>query len=348
MTASDDRPSLVERVGATGMIGAGDPLVVAVSGGRDSLCLLDVAVRRAGAEAVLAVHVHHGLRGREADRDARRVSATAAEWGIAARVVRLRVPEAVRAASGSPVLWARDARREALRAAADRWAGRGTPVAVGHTTDDQAETVLLRAISSPGTRALAGMALRDEARGVVRPLLAAGASRVETGAWCTANGVTWCDDATNPTSPRGRVRAVLTTLTQIDPRAPGALVATADRAREDDEALSAVAAALVADGGLGRPKPAGGGPSIARAALATAPTAVGRRALRRLAEVTLGRPCPRVGARLEDVLALDPSVRGRAAADLGDGVRIVVEGGAAAVVRCVASPAPTDRGAACG
>lgn len=306
---SADR-DLRSRLAASGGIVPGVPVVVACSGGRDSLCLLDLTVRIAGPEAVLAVHVHHGLRGAEADRDAAHVAAVAARLGTALRIVRLRPPDPL---PGSVAAWAREAHWAALRAAADRW-GPGVDVLVAHTASDQAETVLLRAISSPGIRALAGMPERDLRRGLRRPLLAAAVTRAEAGAWCAEHGLRWRDDGSNPTGPRGRVRAALAGLEAVDPRAVGALVATAARAREDDDALTAAAAALV-DGDPGE--------GIATAALAAAPVAVARRALRRIAEDAVGRPCSRIERRLEEVLALDPRRRGRAALDVGDGVRVV-------------------------
>ncbi len=329
--ASARADELFERVRATGLLRPGAPVVVGLSGGRDSLCLLGLAARVAGPEHVLAVHVHHGLRGAAADGDAAAAAAAARTAGVAVRVVRLTPPAALVAGGRSPAVWAREGRRATLRAAADRWAGAGTPVAVAHTATDQAETVLLRAVSSPGTRSLAGMALADPERAVVRPLLAAGVTREEAGAWCVAHGRPWRDDATNPLGPRGRVRSLLAALESVDARAVPALLGTAARAREDDDALTAAAVALV------RPTNADAGPTteVSRDALAGAPAAIGRRALRLLAEAAVGASCPRVGARLEEVLALRPAGGEAAALDLGDGVRAVVARGR---VRCTPSP----------
>uniref|UniRef100_UPI002A759D6A tRNA lysidine(34) synthetase TilS n=1 Tax=Patulibacter defluvii TaxID=3095358 RepID=UPI002A759D6A len=237
-----EQRDLLARLAASGEVAAGAPVVVACSGGRDSLCLLDLAVRVAGAKAVLAVHVHHGLRGTAADRDAAHAAAAAARLGTALRAVRLSPPDDL---GGSPAVWAREARWRALRAAADRW-DPAAEVLLGHTASDQAETVLLRAISSPGTRALAAMPVRDGERRLRRPLLAIGATRADAGAWCAAHGLRWRDDGSNPTGPRGRVRAALAGLEAVDRRAVAALAATAARAREDDEALTAAAAAMVA------------------------------------------------------------------------------------------------------
>ena len=160
---------------------------------------------------------------------------------------------------------------------------------------------------------------------MLRPLLAAGVTRAEAGAWCTARGLVWRDDPTNPGTPRGRVRDLLPRLEEIDPRAVAALGRTAALAREDDEALVAAAGALVG--------PAG---DVGTAELRAAPPAIGRRVLRRLAEDAVGRPCPRVGSRLADVLALTSGGAGAAALDVGDGARAVVRAGR---LRCVPSPA---------
>ncbi|MDX8153069.1 tRNA lysidine(34) synthetase [Patulibacter brassicae] len=315
---------LAGRVAATGTLAAGAPVVVGCSGGRDSVCLLDLAVRIAGPDAVLAVHVHHGLRGADADRDARHVAGIARRLGVACRQLRLGTPPR----AGSTGAWARAGRADALARAARSWGGPGgpAPVALAHTIDDQAETVVLRALSSPGLRALGGMADRDPGRGIVRPLLAAGVARRATAAWCTARGLDWREDPANPVGPRGRVRALLRAAAAIDERAIGTLVRTAERAREDEAALTAAGASLVR---------AGDPPTLDAAALRAAPPAIARRALRRLAEDALGRPAPRVERRLEDVLALAAGSRDPAALDLGDGVRVVV---AAAELRVEPTP----------
>ena len=144
---------------ASGLIREGEPLLVLLSGGADSVCLLDCAVRL-GAD-VAALHVNYGLRpGSDADEQFCRVVCD-----------RLGVPltvEHVTLGEGNLQAEARAARYElADRAAAQR----GGDVAAAHTASDQAETVLYRLAVSPGSRALLGMAPR---RGnLVRPLLEA-------------------------------------------------------------------------------------------------------------------------------------------------------------------------------
>jgi tRNA(Ile)-lysidine synthase len=138
---------------------AGDPVVVACSGGADSLALLALSV--AAGVAAVAVHVDHGLRvGSHADFAV--VEAAARELGVAARVVRVVVPP------GSNLeARAREARYGALDDA--RLASGASAVLVGHTADDQAETVLLNLLRGAATAGLAAMAVRQGA--VVRPLL---------------------------------------------------------------------------------------------------------------------------------------------------------------------------------
>src|SRR3954468_7045591 len=153
------------RVQRTGLLPAGGPVVVLLSGGRDSVCLLDLAVALSGA--VRALHVNYGLRP-DADGD---------EAHCAALCARLEVPLSVERASrpdeapGNLQAWARDARY----AAAARLAGDGALVAAAHTATDQAETVLYRLAASPGRRALLGMPARSGR--LVRPLL--GVTRAE-------------------------------------------------------------------------------------------------------------------------------------------------------------------------
>ena len=93
---------LADRVRATGLLPAGAPVVVLVSGGRDSTCLLDLAVRVAGAEAVTALHVNYGLRD-EADADERHCHQTCEALGVPLEVRRPRRPE-----SGNLQAWARE------------------------------------------------------------------------------------------------------------------------------------------------------------------------------------------------------------------------------------------------
>ncbi len=298
---------LGERVAATGLIAAGAPVVVLLSGGRDSTCLLDVAVQLAGAGAVHAMHVNYGLRGADSDGDEAHCRSLAQRLGVALEVDRARRDDG---AGGNLQAWARDVRYAAARRVAEPL---GAPVATGHTTTDQVETILYRLATSPGRRALRGMeAVRD---GIVRPLLAAGVTRDETAAWCRARGLAWREDVSNADAAyaRARVRETLVpALRAVDPRAEQTLLHTARLLREEGDALDALVADTLAEGGG----------AIALHRLATLPTALGRLVLRRLAEDATGALAPRAATRLADVLAL-----GQGALDVGDGVRIRVSDG---------------------
>jgi tRNA(Ile)-lysidine synthase len=294
---SDD---LLERVRATGLLPEGAGVVVLLSGGRDSVCLLDVAV--ALGCVVRALHVNYGLR-EGADGDEAHCRALCERLGVALTVHRATRPDD---AHGNLQAWARDVRY----GAATELAGGGI-VAVAHTATDQAETVLYRLASSPGRRALLGMAPCSGR--LVRPLLTV--TREQTAAWCCARGVTWRDDPTNETGEyaRGRVRAtLLPALEAVDTRAAANIVRTAQLLREEAEVLDVVVEAALA----GRDR-------IAREHLAALPQALARLVVRRLAEEATGGLCARAAARLDDILALGDA----GALDVGDGARAVVEGG---------------------
>ena len=170
-----------------------------VSGGADSTCLWH-ALRELGYR-VDAVHVHHGLRGPEADADAEHC-----ERAFGARVVR------APAATGEAAL--REL-RYALTADA--------PIrATGHTASDQVETVLYRIVSSGSTRGI--RARRRDA--VVRPLLPLW--RDETEAYCRERGLACRVDRSNTDTKRGLVRErIMPLLEELDPRARASLLALA-------------------------------------------------------------------------------------------------------------------------
>jgi tRNA(Ile)-lysidine synthase len=302
---------LEDSVRAAGLLAPGAPVVVLLSGGQDSVCLLDLAVRIAGAPAVAALHVDYGLRA-ESGADAAACAALCERLGVPLEVHR---PEA--AAEGNVQAWAREVRY----AAADRLAEpRGALVATGHTATDQVETVLYRLAASPGRRALLGMPAR---RGrIVRPLLAA--TRAGTAAYCAERGLPWREDATNasPAYARNRVRhGLLEALRDVHPAAEANVLRTAGILRDEAEVLDAVVADALARAGRGEAgdERSEAGPELA--ALAALPPALARLALQALA----GEGPPAVGPRAAEILALGAS--GTKALDLGDGLRAVAEYG---------------------
>ncbi|MDQ5807706.1 MAG: tRNA lysidine(34) synthetase TilS [Actinomycetota bacterium] len=296
------------------MITNGAPLVVLLSGGRDSVCLLHRAVQ-AGAR-VTALHVNYGLRP-EADEDERFCRALCDRLGVD-----LVVERAEWRGEGNLQAWAREVRY----AAAARLAGEDGDIAAGHTATDQAETILYRLAASPGRRALLGMAPREGR--VVRPLLTM--TREETAAYNEAHGLEWREDTSNdsPAFARNRVRhGLLEELRAVHPAAEANLLRTAELLRDEAAVLDDVVDTALR-----------GRDTIPLATLAALPRALARLVVRRLAEDATGGFCPRAAARLDDVLALaDGSL------DLGDGARVVVADGVLRMDRTPPLPSPRRR-----
>ena len=288
--------------------GAPPALVVGLSGGADSLALalttIDVAAR-AGIP-VITVTVDHGLR-EGSDEEARRVADLAASLGARAVVETVMV-----GGQGGPEGAARDARRAALRAVGAR---EGAPILLGHTMDDQAETVLLRLARGSGPSSLRAIApISRDGDGVtwLRPLLKL--RRTDTEEACAQAGLAPVHDPTNDIdgpwraadgSPlrrsalrHGAIPALASAL-GVDP--VPALARTAALCAEDDDALSdrarALADAAIADAAriVDDTDPADRGMSVALAVapLRGAPRAVRTRALREAAQAAgIRAPAP--------------------------------------------------------
>jgi len=294
------------RVRAGGLLAPGRATVVLLSGGRDSVCLLDLAARIAGPAAVTALHLDYGLRD-EAGDDAAHCARLCGVLAVELVLCRPRRPE------GNLQAWARDQRyAEAARLALSRRA----VVAAGHTATDQVETVLYRLAASPGRRALLGM--RASEGRLVRPLLPF--SREETAAYCRERGLEWREDASNasPAYARNRIRhGLLAALRDVHPAAEANVLRTLEALRDEAAVLDeAVAGALAA---------AGDPPT--QDALAALPAALARLALQAMADAA-ARPrlAPAIAARADELLALGRG-GGTAELHLGGGLRAVVEYG---------------------
>jgi tRNA(Ile)-lysidine synthase len=296
--------SVEARVRAGGLLRERAPVVVLLSGGADSVCLLDLAVRVAGAPAVTALHVAYGLR-EDAGEDEAVCRAVCERRGVPLAVHRPGAPH------GNVQNWARD---ERYAAAAGLAGARDADVAAGHTASDQVETVLYRLAASPGRRALLGMRERDGR--LVRPLL--GVWRSETEAWCAAAGLPWREDPSNASDRYARNRArhhLVPALRELHPAAERNVLRTLELLRDESAVLdAAVAAALEA---------AGTPPAVER--LRALPPALARLAVQRLADAAAG---PAVGHRTAEILALPE----HGALDVGGGLRARVDGGRLAFV----------------
>ncbi len=238
------------------LLSVGDRVVVGVSGGPDSLCLLHLLLRLQ-EEYRLQLHVahlHHGARGEEADADAAFVADLAREWGLPATLVREDVPAVARAHK----LAFEEAARRVRYAFLAHVAGRvgAAKVAVGHNADDQAETVLMHFLRGAGLAGLRGMRpatplseyrllpqtdrfpLPDRLPVLIRPLLST--PRAEIEAYCAEQGLSPRFDRSNldTTYFRNRLRhELLPLLETYNPNIRRRLCHTAEVVAADYELL---------------------------------------------------------------------------------------------------------------
>lgn len=245
------------------MLSPGDGVVAGVSGGADSVCLLHflVQLREQWNLTIRAVHVHHGLRGAEADRDAAYTEELSRAWGVPCVVVHVNVTEYAGKHGLSLEEAGRILRYQALKDQAEemeavmaahavmqpeagkesgnRFDGQhaAVKIAVAHHQDDQAETILHNLFRGSGLKGLGGM---SPTRGqIIRPLLSC--SRKEILAWLSAHQIAYCQDSTNDEThyTRNKLRHLVLPLIQqeINGNAAEHIRNTGSLAAEADEYL---------------------------------------------------------------------------------------------------------------
>jgi tRNA(Ile)-lysidine synthase len=288
----------------SGLLAPGEPLLVGVSGGPDSVALLDVLVKSGCRPHVC--HLNHQLRGAESDADAEFVRALAGRYDLPATIdlisnldvgapFRARSPLPGRARKGAPTNvdrtsedLARRVRFEFFESVAER-TGIST-LALAHTADDQVETFLLRLLRGAGAPGLVGM-WPDRRIGqlrVIRPLLKV--TRAEVLQYLCAEGLSYREDATNLDTrfTRNRIRHELIPLLEreFNPAIRDVLLRTAEILRDEDELLEKLAESILE----GHPADAGSWPQLERTrrsaslqikTLREQPVALQRRVLRR-------------------------------------------------------------------
>ncbi len=219
----------------------GKRVLVAASGGADSTALA-LVLKDFGCSVALA-HVHHGIRGKSADADARFVRALAKKLGAPFFLGKFDVPASVRESGESLEMAARRIRRDFLAATAKREGIRF--IATGHTADDQAETVLMRIVRGTSITGLAGIPYETERGGVkfIRPLR--DATREQVVRFLKSRRQPWREDETNAGdfAWRNRVRHEILPLLErrLNPSVRQALRRLADIAAAEDEVMSALA-----------------------------------------------------------------------------------------------------------
>jgi tRNA(Ile)-lysidine synthase len=259
-----------------GVPARGDALVAGLSGGADSVALLDVLVRAAPARGftVIAAHLDHGLRP-AAPADARFCADLCARFGVPLETGAADVRAGARRLRTSLEAAARHERYAFLHEV-QRHAS-AVAVAVAHTRDDQAETVLMHLVRGAASRGLGGM--RPFANGIMRPLL--DCSRADVLAHLKRYGLPWVEDTSNGDCAflRNRVRLELLPYLErhFNPRIRATLARSADLLGAEADALSAAA-----DGLLERAQIAANPAemTLKRSVLAAAPRALAGLALR--------------------------------------------------------------------
>src|SRR5213596_2557011 len=240
VSRADSLVTVLERVERTirrhAMLAGGECVLVAVSGGADSVALLHVLATLAPAWGLRlhVLHVDHGLRADSA-RDAEAVRRLGQRLGVPVDVATVTVER-----RGSLEAAARAARYAALTACADRVGA--ARIALGHTADDQAETALMRVLQGAGLRGLAGIPpVRDR---IIRPLIEC--RRADVVAELRRRGLEWVEDPSNadPKFLRNRIRhGLLPWLCEsVSPEIADGLVRVAAAARTTVGALDRIAA----------------------------------------------------------------------------------------------------------
>ena len=245
-----------------GLLSGGEKVLVAVSGGPDSVCMLHALnnLRETLDIQLHIAHLDHGLRGDESAADAGYVGSLAASLGIPATIEKKDVDQWREKRRTSLEEAAREVRYRFLERVARQVGARR--VAVGHTRDDQVETTLMHLLRGSGIQGLRGLKAAapipygdgEDGVWVIRPLLEV--TRQETGAYCTAYSLNPCIDTSNEQVRflRNRIRLeLIPLLRQYNADIDSALVRLADLAGEDadfmDEQAAAVCGAAVTSEG---------------------------------------------------------------------------------------------------
>jgi len=232
-------------------------LIVAVSGGADSVALLDALLRlrkhNQAPRTILAAHLNHQLRGEESDGDENFVREMAATLDVKMIVDRIAVGARAQAERQNLEAMARRLRYEFLTRAAEECGAQ--VVCTAHTLDDQSETVLMRLLRGTGTDGLRGIhSIRPLSKTVnlIRPLLSV--SRAKVIEHCTHYKLEFRSDSSNflPDFTRNRIRhELMPLLYSFNPRAEEALARMADFSANDQDFLGQVAVGMLAEVRLG-------------------------------------------------------------------------------------------------
>ncbi|MEW6145099.1 MAG: tRNA lysidine(34) synthetase TilS [Thermodesulfobacteriota bacterium] len=216
------------------MLDPGDRVVVGVSGGADSIGLLHslLELKEYKAELIVA-HLNHGIRGREAERDAVFVKRTAESLGLKFALGKADAPGYKKEKKLSPEEAARILRYEFFEKTRRKFGA--DKIATAHTLDDQAETVLMRLMRGSGAKGLSGIPPVSEGV-IIRPLIETARAEIEK--YLESKGVGWIEDSTNKLREiqRNRIRLdLIPELETYNPRIRETLARTSDLMRIEED-----------------------------------------------------------------------------------------------------------------
>lgn len=189
---------IIEFADKNNMFGGCDEIVVGLSGGADSVCLFLILceLRKRYGYRLLAVHVHHGIRGEEADRDMLFCGKLCDEYGVPYKIVKYNVLSYAKENG----LSAEEAGRVLRYKTFEEYCGPNARIAVAHHMNDRAETVLFNICRGTGIKGLCGIKpVRDK---IIRPLLCCQRSEIEE--YLAVKGQCYCTDSTNETDDYSR------------------------------------------------------------------------------------------------------------------------------------------------
>lgn len=216
------------------LIQKGETLIIGVSGGADSVCLLHllVNIKETMNIQLQVIHIHHGLRGIEADRDAAFVEELCKQWGVPCFVIRKDVTAFAKSRKLSEEEAGRILRYEVFCEYAER--DSKSSIVIAHHKDDVVETILHNFVRGSGLRGLSGISVK---RGrIIRPLLCC--TRVEILEYLKQSKVAFCEDSTNQLDlyTRNKIRLkLIPVLNEVNNNAQENILNTAEIMREADE-----------------------------------------------------------------------------------------------------------------
>lgn len=326
------------------MLSPGDRVVVAVSGGPDSVCLLSV-LKELAPEWDLTLHIahlDHMFRGEESAADARFVADLAKQFGIPATIEAMDVPSYCRERGLSAQAGAREARYAFLERVARNTGGK--KIALGHTANDQAETFLMRLMRGAGASGLS--AIPPVRRNIIRPLIESTREAVVDHLRLT--GLEYRTDPSNEKSlyTRNRIRLeVLPLLARFNPRIVETLAAEASLLRDENAAVEAYLAGIAESAVLRKVETL----TVKRDVFDALPPAFRRRLLRMIVEHSRADAASLSQSQVDDALSFMMTARTGRTMLLPGGLtitreynRFVVGGGAAGSGFSVALPVPGE------